>query len=121
MKHWFLVIVVVWGVAFQPLCGLASPQFFASLSDVPLMPGLVELSDQGYVFDKPQGRIGESLAYGTGMSPADIRLYYQESLPQFGWKSLPDNVYVRDGEEIRLEVERSDEQNLVKISIRPIL
>jgi hypothetical protein len=36
--------------------------FFQSVNDIPLMPGLNEITDQEMVFDKPEGRIAEAAA-----------------------------------------------------------
>lgn len=108
------VFTVLAGFVFSPAgAGVsteAAPRFFEHMDDIPIMPGLVEVADQGYVFDKPQGRIGESFAYGRGISAEDVRAYYEASLPQFGWVPAPGLSFSRGGEVVTLSVEAAGNQ-----------
>ncbi|GJL85454.1 MAG: hypothetical protein DHS20C02_12290 [Micavibrio sp.] len=98
---------------------LATPQFFASLQDVPLMPGLTELTDYTVVFDKPEGRIIESVAAVESLTPESIRTYYEASLPQLGWRRIGDDYFARQGEYLRMNFETVDGQDFLKIIIMP--
>lgn len=107
-----VLILMLAGSVFASPALLAgqSPSFFENMSDVPVMPGMVEVADQGYVFDKPQGRIGEAFAYGQGVSPVSVRAYYIESLPQFGWAHVSDLSFRRGGEVMVLSIENAENQ-----------
>ncbi len=99
--------------------GLATPQFFTSLQDVPLMPGLTELTEYTVVFDKPEGRIIESVASIESLTPEAIRTYYEASLPQLGWNRIGDDYFARQGEYLRMNFEEVEGQDFLKIIIMP--
>lgn len=80
----------------------AGDAFLVGLEDVPLMPGLVQLADQGSIFDAPAGRIAELYAAGQ-VARDDVRGFYAHTLPQLGWHADGVDRFVRDGEMLRLE------------------
>lgn len=80
----------------------ASDKFLVGLEDVPLMPGLVQLADQGSIFDAPSGRIAELYAAGR-VAREDVRGFYARTLPQLGWQAQGADRFTRDGEMLRLE------------------
>lgn len=94
-------------------------QFFESIQDLPLMPGLVERADATVVFDKPEGRIIESVAEMRGVSDAQVRVYYAGSLPQFGWQPAGPDVFVRDGERLELAFEPGTGSTLLRVMVSP--
>lgn len=93
--------------------------FFSALQDVPLMPGLAEMSDQTVIFDKPGGRIIESVADMGGVPRAGILSYYADSLPQFGWKPAGRGRFVRDSEILELKFQKLGEHEFLRISVMP--
>lgn len=80
--------------------------FIEGMGDVPMMPGLVPAGEVALVFDKPAGRIAESVYRGTAERKA-IEAFYTETLPQLGWTNLGNGRFRRDGEELRLEFKGS--------------
>ena len=82
-------------------------QFFESLQDVPLMPGLVERSEDTVLFDKPGGRVVESVAEMADFSQAAVENYYSSALPQFGWKNVGTGQFTRQGEALELVFEKN--------------
>ena len=98
---------------------LTAPQFFTSLQDVPLMPGLRELTDLTVIFDKPEGRIIESVAAMDSLTVDIIRRYYKSSLPQLGWNRIGQDYFARQGEYLRLNFETVEGQGFLKIIIMP--
>ncbi len=93
--------------------------FFNALQDVPLMPGLAELNDQTVIFDKPGGRIIESVADMGGVPRAEILSYYADSLPQFGWKPAGKGRFIRDLEILELKFQKLGEHEFFRISVMP--
>jgi len=75
--------------------------YVAGIPDLPLMPGLEALPDSGVVFDKPGGRIVEAFAQGD-VSSQSITAFYDETLPQLGWRREAPGVYLREGERLQL-------------------
>ncbi len=96
-----------------------APQFFVSLQDVPLMPGLTELTELTVVFDKPEGRIIESVAQIKSLSSDSVRAYYEASLPQLGWNRIGEDSFARQGEYLRMNFEIADGQSFLKITVMP--
>jgi hypothetical protein len=90
--------------------------FFSALQDVPVMEGMQELPDYTLVFDKPEGRIVETLAVYDTVSADDsekIRAFYQSVLPQFGWQRMnrgaesgaQRDFFGRSGETLMIELD----------------
>lgn len=102
-----------------PVPGDGEVRFFSSIQDMPLMPGLTELSDQMVVFDKPEGRIVESLAVAETGSADDIENYYEEVLPQFGWNRIARNSFIRGEERLNLAFETREGRQLVRLTLTP--
>lgn len=86
--------------------------------DVPLMPGLAPTGDAGLVFDKPQGRIVEASARGS-VSRHAVLAFYQESLPQLGWRVAGQHQFLRDGERLSLGFNGHDGNLLVDFTLVP--
>lgn len=95
-------------LAAAPAGGLAATVpaatgFVAGMGDVPAMPGLEPVAAESMVFDKPGGRIVETVMRG----PVDRRAvlaFYGQTLPQLGWKAVSQTRFIREGEELRLEI-----------------
>jgi len=111
--------------AFSPALAHAQPNikqlFFSLLSDTPLMPELEEVSEQSISFDKPEGRIAESLAIMHNVEERQVLDFYLLTLPQFGWGVVNDNLFFRKNEFLEISFEENNSNKLVKIMIRPTL
>ncbi|MEX0759138.1 MAG: hypothetical protein WD100_06120 [Tistlia sp.] len=95
-----------------------APRFFADLDDLPLMAGLQEMAEASIAFDKPGGRIGE--VYAEGAVPAEqVRAFYEEALPHFGWQAVAENRYRRDGESLELEISEAAGVTTLRIALSP--
>ena len=91
--------------------------------DVPLMPGLAADDAASLIFDKPQGRIVEAAASGPVTRHAVVA-FYEESLPQLGWRrtaaKTPDTKsYERDGERLSLDFDGRDGNLQVAFTLAP--
>ncbi len=116
----FLMCFCVWAGSAVAQNNPASPaRFFSSMQDVPVVAGLTELQDQSVTFDKPEGRIVESVAEIETGSFAGIRKLYDETLPQLGWSRIAENSYAREGEFLHLNFETYDGRNFVRVLVRP--
>lgn len=101
-----VAVLLVWGtVALAPALTPALAQdtvaFVSTIEDLPLMPGLVEEAG-GLVFDSPGGRIVEAFATGE-VSEGGVLAFYEETLPQLGWRPLGGGVYQREREILKVE------------------
>ncbi len=97
------------------------PSFFTALTDIPLMPGLIDMPDDTLYFDKPEGRIIEATAALGDLRAEDVILYYQATLPQFGWGRVGKTSFFRENEYLDISFESRGDSDLVKIMIRPAL
>lgn len=79
-----------------------SGPFVPGFTDVPVMPGLASAESEPLVFDKPGGRIVQAVLSGDVPRQA-VLAFYDQTLPQLGWRRTADRVFVREGEELRLE------------------
>ncbi len=99
----FAVMLLFWPLTLATAQD-QKPAFFEALYDVPIMPGLLEVKDQTMVFDKPDGKIAIVSAVSKDLSGAQILAFYEGILPQFGWKKIKQNQYVRGKEGLELTV-----------------
>jgi hypothetical protein len=99
---------------------IAQEAFFATVADLPLMPGLEEKLDTALVFDNPGGRIIEVKAVGILTSQA-ILAFYREILPQLGWAGVADDRFEREGEVLRLVFTQVTGPTVVIFTIAPVL
>lgn len=93
--------------------------FFHALNDVPVMPGMRELVDESLNFDKPEGRIISVTAVSDTLAPAAIKNFYQEALPQLGWKAESAGVFFRENERLSLIVEQKEGVSIARLQISP--
>ncbi len=97
---------------------VAPAVFFSTLDDLPLMSGLVEIVDEGMVFDKPEGRVVESVAAGAVPLGAVVA-YYEAVLPELGWKRRGNAEFARSGEMLRYHLETAGGTTEIRITIVP--
>jgi formamidopyrimidine-DNA glycosylase len=113
-----LVLLILTGI---PLAEAAeTPQFFSSVPDMPLMEGLTELTDQTVVFDKPEGRIIESVALIERLSPGNVLKFYNDTLPQLGWTRIDELSFRRENEVLKVFVEANEGKNFLRLNIAPL-
>jgi len=92
--------------------------FVAGVEDLPLMPGLAEVSDAGVVFDKPGGRIVEAYAEGA-VGRAEVIGFYRQTLPQLGWHAVGDTAFRREGERLEIVILGGDGDLVVRFTLQP--
>jgi hypothetical protein len=92
--------------------------YLAAVADLPLMPGLAELTEAGLVFDQPSGRIIEAYAQGA-VSRAAVRSFYLDTLPNLGWRAKAEALFQRGDEELRLDISGDDGALVVRFTLQP--
>ncbi len=122
MPALLMTVICLWALAFSGMAaaqqGSPPPAFFESAADIPLMPGLYELPDSGFVFDQPEGRVVELAAEGN-VRENDIKSFYNNMLPQLGWIPEVQDRYSRHGESLRVSVTVSEGRARAVFSIAP--
>ncbi|MBB4265589.1 hypothetical protein [Roseospira visakhapatnamensis] len=93
--------------------------FVAGTEDLPLMPGLRQLSDTGVVFETGRGRLIEAYAVGP-VTPDQVRAFYTATLPQLGWRPEGAGLgFRREGETLQIEVLAGGPPRTVRFRIAP--
>jgi len=96
----------------------AEPAYVAGLEDLPLMPGLAELSGSGFSFDTANGRIVEAYASGD-VEEAQVLQFYAETLPQLGWEQASPRGFRREGERLSIDFVPGSKPITVHFSLAP--
>jgi hypothetical protein len=117
-KFIFAALLAPWLVCLTPDMGHAAGGFLPGVEDLPLMPGLREVPEATLVFDKPAGRLVRAMARGES-SAAALWRFYDETLPQLGWRRVASGYFVRDGEGLRITVENNGTTLTVHFAIAP--
>ncbi len=97
----------------------ATPRFFESLYDVPIMPGIEEFRDQAVLFDKPDGRIASVTAGSLTLAKEEVQTFYNDTLAQMGWKKTAENQYVRGKDRLEMTLERKGDMTFVRFTLSP--
>lgn len=126
MRGRFILFIAALFFTAQPV--LAQPKdsaaqdssaFLATIDSVPLMAGLQELEDEALVFDKPSGRIAETMAAGEGVTKDEIEQFYSKTLPQLGWVRIGPHSYQREDEVLSLDISEQKQFGLIRFSVKP--
>ena len=116
-----VLLLILFVVIVAPISGTAqqAARFLSVMEEMPLMPGLLELTDVAVTFDGPSGRIIQAFAAGS-LQVDKVRAFYAAALPQLGWARQANGEYRRDAEILRLEVSlASDGEAGVHYMLRP--
>ena len=101
----FVAVMLLWGLA--AVAPVSHPRaqetagFVSTIEDLPLMDGLIE-EEGGMVFDSARGRIVEAFATGW-VNEGAVRDFYDETLPQLGWRPLGQGAFQRENEILMVE------------------
>ena len=116
------VSVIIIALAFMtcPVNAQDETRFFENLPDVPMLAGLEELSEFNISYDKPQGRITESLAsIKDNVSNAEIWAFYTATMPQLGWSRINDMTYERGEEQLEFKIDSEGGHRFLRVMVRP--
>ncbi len=82
------------------------------------MAGLTEEKTPALDFDKPDGRLVETYAYGEVMAE-DAAAFYRAVLPEFGWHIIDGLVFSREGEMLRIDLIPEGRSLVVRFVLSP--
>ena len=114
-----LFILLVMGLFFGAAAH-ATDAYFEALYDVPIMAGLEEVKEQAMLFDKPGGRIASVVGVSKTVDATRIEAFYDQSLPQLGWKKVEKNQYVRGEDRLVLELVRRPPVTVLHFTLSPL-
>jgi len=122
LAPWLLLTAAIAGTGVKA----ADDAFLAGVADLPLMPGLREIPEATMIFDKPHGRLIQAVAVSVngsangpviGLEP--LWRFYDETLPQLGWRRAGQGYFVRDGEGLRISAKKNGSILTVHFAIAP--
>ncbi len=86
--------------------------------DIPLAEGLAEDTEAGTLFESATGRVIIVEATGTVAGHA-VERYYQQVLPELGWRANGTGRFLRDGEVLAISISRANGLTLVIFRLSP--
>lgn len=104
MARWLFCLFFLWAVPAM------SQAVFSNYPDIPLPPGMHELSST------VQDSVILLEAAGSA-SPEMIRRFYGEALPRQGWRAEGGNAYHRHGMVLTMNILRGGGMNRLKINV----
>ena len=107
MKAIILALMIALAPCFTGFAHAKAPAgagFFHAVEDLPLMPGMTEVTEESVVFDQPDGRVVQVGARaGNGVTGGQVAAFYSETLPQLGWQAEGTAGFVREKERLTIE------------------
>lgn len=99
---------------------IAQDRYVEGFEDMPLMASLTGVPDANLAFDTKGGRIIVAFAEGEE-SEDNVRAFYSNVLPQFGWAEKSRGTFEREGESLLIDFPESQEQDhiLVRYTLSP--
>lgn len=96
----------------------AQVRYFATIEDLPMPPGFIELAAGG-VFEAGGARLITTSAQGAG-SLGSVRNFYLSALPALGWSLSPggeDLTFRRGRQVLTLRIIREQDQARVEVQL----
>ena len=113
-------IASIWvaSITMIHIATFASDRFVAGIADLPLMPGLYLVHEETVIFEKPAGRLVRAIAKGNRTKEAFWQ-FYEDTLPQLGWRTVKRGNFMRDGESLNIKIEENDSQITARFMVAP--
>ena len=103
--------------------GLQAPdaQFANAIEDLPLMAGMEVVPENDVVFIFGRNRLVQTTARGR-VDIDSVYYFYQESLPQLGWKEISPRLYERGNEQLHVDASsaNADGMTYVRFEVKPV-
>lgn len=97
---------------------LSTDEFVENTNDIPLAKHLTKISENDLDFDSVGGSLS-SVSYKSKIDLEKIKKFYQETLPQMGWKvkkssKIEKLTFIRENETLEIEFLNQDGNDVVK-------
>ena len=100
-------------------------QKFTTKSYVDILPELIlmesfsSVEGSHIVFDKPEGRIAESVYISDSVKAGQVEKFYAGILPQLGWTAGNQMQFVRETEQLTIKTSENDGVVTAKFMLSP--
>ena len=120
LKWHFICLMTLACISFGAFATvMAADKFITGFSDLPIMPGMIELPAADVSFDTTAGRI--VIAFARTDSKADVvMVFYDRVLRQLGWEKKLPRVFIRDEEVLTFDFISDGDSLIVRFSIEPV-
>ena len=109
-----IVFLTLIFISFKPLC----ETFLKGIDDIPTYKNMVHVEDSLVMFDKVNGRFVSTEMIGQ-YKYSDVSKFYNQILPNLGWKLVKKNLYIRAEESLELEYKFNGKDLRVVFNISP--
>ncbi|MBE2192016.1 MAG: hypothetical protein IAE63_07540 [Alphaproteobacteria bacterium] len=93
--------------------------YLSNLPDIPVMDGMIAQNEDGFVFDAPEGRVVEETVFTSDFEESEVKAYYGTVLPRLGWIARKTGVFVRNGEQLTVNVDKVGDGLRVTFQLAP--
>lgn len=115
-KNIAYVLLVIFIILHK--AAVAGERFVAGVTDLPLMPGFHLVHEETVIFEKPAGRFVHVVVTGEHTVEAFWQ-FYGDTLPQLGWHTVKQELFVRDGESLIINVEEYGSKLIARFTVVP--
>lgn len=103
------ILFFLTAVLFSASASAEKAAFMAGFEDLPLMPGMIQSTDDSVSFDAPSGRFVEVYVETAKADKGAVEAFYDGALPQLGWKKKNSGAkgfaFTREGETVVFTVD----------------
>ena len=124
MKPFFSLFIILCLFVATGVSAEEPQTYISVLPTVPVMDGATEITDSAVLFDKPGGRIAQTILYTESSDQSALLNFYEQTLPQLGWTPSGKNTFTREEERlllVPLESETTQSQGTtLKVLLSPV-
>lgn len=95
----------------------SSQKFVKGTDGIPLYPFFKEIKEKTVVFDSPDGKIINVKYHATGVNINKVINFYNDTLPQLGWKNDDGDSYFRDNEDLKFNISQQGRKQFLSFKI----
>ena len=113
--HFVGVFFLLISIFINPV--FADNSFLTNTSDIPLMDGMKMSVGEQMDFDTPTGQVLSLDGIIKNKTGDDVLLFYENVLPQMGWKKVETGFFVRQNDTLNIVILKNKKPAKVRFEI----
>ncbi len=113
--HFVGVFFLLISIFINPV--FADNSFLTNTSDIPLMDGMKMSVSEQMDFDTPTGQVLSLDGIIKNKTGDDVLLFYENVLPQMGWKKVETGSFVRQNDTLNIVILKNKKPAKVRFEI----
>ena len=113
--HFVGVFFLLISIFINPV--FADNSFLTNTSDIPLMDGMKMSVGEQMDFDTPTGQVLSLDGIIKNKTGDDVLLFYENVLPQMGWKKVETGSFVRQNDTLNIVILKNKKPAKVRFEI----